>query len=89
MPNYTFRDDEQEAAYQVWPRDEQSAFLHPHCAKTPGEREFPLYVDDLREASPDELYCDRCNGEILIGNAKYVGNTHCRRDANAAAKRGF
>lgn len=69
MPNYCFRDGEVEAAYQLWPSDEESILIHPHCAETPWDREFPLYVDDLIEGNTfsEPLVCDRCNGEILIG----------------------
>lgn len=69
MPNYSFREGEEEAAYQLWPSDEESILLHPHCTQTPNEREFPLYVDDLIEGNSfqEPLICDRCNGEILIG----------------------
>lgn len=69
MANYIFRDDEEEAAYQLWPSDMGSILLHPHCAQLPSDREFPLYVDDLIEGNSfqEPLICERCNGEILIG----------------------
>lgn len=67
MPNYSFRDDAQEVAYQVWPNDESSILLHPRCTHTPNEREFPLYPDDLTGCNglQQPLICDRCSGEIL------------------------
>lgn len=69
MPNYSFREGEEEAAYHLWPSDHEEILLHPHCTRTPSDREFPLYVDDLIEGNSfqEPLICDRCNGEILIG----------------------
>lgn len=69
MPNYSFREGEQETAFQVWPSDvQQSILLHPHCATNEWEREFPLYDDDFEEygVAPELPICERCNGEILV-----------------------
>lgn len=63
-PNYTFRDGIEPTAYQVWPA-EQSEIIHEACAKTPQDREFPLYADDIEMARCLEpIICDRCEHEI-------------------------
>jgi hypothetical protein len=64
-PNYSFRDNEDPVAFQVWPRDEESALLHPQCAETPNENEFPLYADDVEAGRCLEpILCDKCDGLI-------------------------
>lgn len=64
LPNYVFRDDEEPAAYQIF-RGEDSEIIHEQCAKTPRDREFPLYPDDIEAArNLEPIICDVCEGLI-------------------------
>lgn len=63
-PTYTFREGEDPAAYQTFNED-ASGVIHEACARTPQEREFPLYPDDIEELrSLEPTLCERCEGEI-------------------------
>jgi hypothetical protein len=65
MPDYSFREGEDEVAFQAWPSStKQSILLHPDCTKNMWEREFPLFADDLEGLSVDERVCDYCQTVI-------------------------
>jgi hypothetical protein len=66
-PNYTFREEEEPLAFQVWKSDESSGLIHEACAETPGDREFPLFADDLQELADlaqAPVYCETCDSLI-------------------------
>lgn len=63
-PIYTFREGIEPVAYQIWPT-EQSEVIHEACARTPNDREFPLYADDIEAMRCLEpIHCDVCEGVI-------------------------
>ena len=70
MPDYSFREGEQEVAYEAWPLDTVSSILiHSDCAKNMWEREFPLYADDLEGLSVDERVCGYCQTVIQTSDS--------------------
>jgi hypothetical protein len=63
-PNYVFHDGVDPVAYHLLSR-EPSEIVHEGCAKTPRDREFPLYPEDIEAfRNLEPIVCDVCEGLI-------------------------
>lgn len=62
LPAYSFREGIEPTAYNYCPSgDEEGALLCAACARTPRDREFPLYDDDLEAMrNLEPILCERC-----------------------------
>lgn len=64
LPNYVFREGQEPTAYQIF-CGEDSEIIHEPCAKSPQDREFPLYADDIEAArNLEPIRCFMCDGQI-------------------------
>lgn len=64
LPNYVFHDGVDPVAFHLLSK-EPSEVIHQACAKTPWDREFPLYPEDveaMRNLEP--IVCDVCEEVI-------------------------
>ena len=63
-PNYVFHDRVDPVAYHILSK-EPSEVVHEGCAKTPSDREFPLYPEDIEAMrNLEPIICDNCEGQI-------------------------
>lgn len=64
LPNYVFHDGVDPIAYHLLSK-EPSEVIHEACAKTPSDREFPLYPEDIQAMrNLEPIICDVCENQI-------------------------
>lgn len=67
LPNYVFYDGVDPVAYHILSK-EPSEIVHEACAKTPNDREFPLYAEDIEAfRNLEPIICEIC--EEMIAEA--------------------
>jgi hypothetical protein len=64
LPNYVSHEGVDPVAYHLlW--KEPSEIVHEACAKTPRDREFPLYAEDIEAMrNLEPITCDVCEKQI-------------------------